>query len=434
MPTVKSLRQECKKLGIKGYSKFKKEELIQVIKKKKKADSSSSDADVLSDSYAPGLEKIIKHKKLTLNKSKEVQQYFQQTNLTKYCKDVLKNKFIHPFMKAEISMYLPFYKWSKPSTLHKDIMEKKTGRDSYVPRIFLFFEKERQQQFLPTEQNKSISIRNFIDPVWLNKQNLYLDSLTPYQRAIIFAYTNNSFDSIMPYCLFKLKSGIYSNKTLKDVWMKYKSWAKYKNDYDAVTLGFYFLCHNYNFFTYSFSASEKKTLRKMMEKSFHFETWRNFALKHVSAGMFSVIMDFYLQELVTIFEYAPAVEKSFYIYRIERDTERFEKSTFVNQTFLSCSNDSVYIRDRYDTSKEYIRFKICPGTKVLFIKGLSYYEKENEFIIAPSEFFDVKRIKMIVSTNLENICSHKKNVIDAKVRPIQYTPQYLNQSAYHPLN
>lgn len=268
MQTVKSLREECKKLGIKRYSKLKKEELIQVIKKKKKADSSSSDTDVSSDSYAPGLEKIIEHKKLAPEKSNQVQQYFQQTNLTKYCNDILKNKFIHPFMKAEISMYLPYYKWSKPETLHTDKKEKKTGRESYVPRIYLFFEKERQQQFLPVEQNKSISVRNFIDPVWLNKQNLYLDSLTPYQRAIIFAYTNNSFSSIVPYCLYKLKSGMYANKTLNNIWVKYKSWVKSKHDYDAATLGFYFLCHNYIFFTYSFTASEKETLRKMKKKNF----------------------------------------------------------------------------------------------------------------------------------------------------------------------
>jgi hypothetical protein len=418
MPTVKSLREECKKLGIKGYSKLKKEELIQVIKKGKKK----------------GLEKIIEHKKLAPEKSNQVQQYFQQTNLTKYCNDILKNKFIHPFMKAEISMYLPYFNWSKPQTLHTDKMEKKTGRQGYVPRVYLFFEKERQQQFLPIMQNKSISVRNFIDPVWLNKQNLYLDSLTPYQRAIIFAYTNNSFDSIMPYCLFRLKSETYANKKLEDIWAKYKKWVKNKQNYDAVTLGFYFLCHNNIFFRYSFNYSEKETLAKMKKKTFDYETWKNYMFQHVSDGMFGVIMDFYLQELFQIFEYAPAVEKSFYVYRIESDAKRFQKYTFANETFLSCSNDATYIRSWFPVSGQYIRFKICPGTKVLFIKGLSYYEKENEFLLAPSELFDISKMEMIVTNNIEYICSDRKKVIDVKVRPLQYIPDYLNQSNYHPLN
>ncbi len=459
MPTVVELKKKCKQLGIKGYSTLNKIKLLQVIAKAGQGKAGEGKAGqgkagqgkagqgqdgqgkagqgpvadlplffgntpkvaFALDKQDQKIERQIFPTSIALSQTtlKSIEKKkLQQVTLDKFCSGKI-SKMDKPFLKATISLYIPYLNYPAPG---KNLFKKDSGsptNDNYVPTIYLFFEKEQKQQFIPV--STKLSIENFVDPMWLQKQNEYLASLSTFQKALLWAYTNNSFSSITPFFLAKLKITQLSNASL---WNSYKSWAKYNTKVDPVTLAFFYCIHGDGKFLYHFTKNKLEEI-KSLKKDFDLKKYRSFIFKNVDEKMYEQLMYVYIQKLYFLFEQAPAVEKSFYLYRIEKNTERYESNkSLINENFLSCSNDENYLNDRVSSSSKYIRFLVCPGTKILFVKGLSYFRSENEFIMAPSSFSDIEKITLRYSSSIGKLCSDQtKKAYQVTVKPLTFKPK-----------
>jgi hypothetical protein len=443
MSTLVELKSFCKKTGIKGYSALSKSKLIQKIikegylplldkhlldkqkqkhKQKEKHKQKDKEKDkILKESDHKKIEKqIVANKIFTKTKllSKEKQQKKEEIDINKYCSERDKYEMRKPLIKARIELYLPYYSYSRPTNLLEDSMKKNSKNQSYLPTIYSFFE-EGNQQFLPLPSNKPISVKTFIDPVWLDKQNIYINSLTPFQRALIFVYTNNSFKSITPLLLSALK--IKKNQ-VDTLWENYKKWAENNSRCDPFTITFYYLIYSPSFLS-NFKKEDQDKLLELKHKGYDRLDVR-FLFQISNSSIFEFVMNTYFKLLYEIYHHAPAVESPFYIFRKDDDINRFKKSQYESKTFVSCSNSQQYIiRRSYNKKSYFIRLKINPGTKLLFVKGLSFFPEENEFLLGPSLFTDMKMISLRFAESIDNICSKKTTeAYDINVKPCSKIP------------
>ena len=456
MTTVKELKATCKKLGIKKYSAMKKSELEQAIKKhtkhesqkdlKKKQKEKTMYQKVKEFIVGPELSQqneqenenqntkefrkkvnnALTSKKISSANLNKIEKFYQnEPNLETYCNDKSKYMSYKNFMKVNIELYMNYYDWNKPENIFsfKKKMSHSVGSYRYNnPSYTIFMDKDGQKDFLP--HKKTLSLENVMDVEWFAKQNEYLNALSSFQISILFAYTNNSYTTITPFIWHLVLKKSKSN--LKSIANKYRDWIVVSSSrVDTILLGFLVIFANKKLFHLHFTDKKREKIEKIMSNKMDdttsYSDVRRFIKKECTDEQILSCAKIYIGELYKILNLAPSVSKPFYLFRIETNPERFKKNkTLENQSFTSTSNDQSYINSRNSGSSTLIRFLIEPGAKVLFVRGCSYYEKENEFIIAPSLFDDIQKTTLHLGETVSSVCTKiKTNAYDVKVKPLQ---------------
>ena len=366
------------------------------------------------------LNSLFEPRPLTKNGEKYIQEQIKNVSIKDYCENKNKYRMKKPFMKVEVSVFLPFYDFSYPFSLINDSAEETFEVQNYIPKISTYFDnlKQQQQEFIPNLKQKPLSIKDFIDfidPIWLVKQNTYLLTLTPYQRALIFAYTNQSHKSSTPFLLNELN---IKTTPIETLWERYKTWREKKivpvnniPSIDPVSLTFFYSIHDEQFLSL-FPKNLITQIEKLKMEKYNFSNFWKFISKNITVEMYRSLMLLYFKQLYVIFNNAPVVDSPFYLFRREPNFERYKTRHFENYTFVSCSNDEKYINALH-ANRAYIRFHIGKGSKLIFVKGLSYYPIENEFILSPSCFSNIKEIDLRI-----DLCKTIK-AYDISIKPLK---------------
>lgn len=455
MTTVKELKATCKKLGIKKYSAMKKSELEQAIKKhtkhesqkdlKKKPKKKTMYQKVKDFIVGPELSKQIeqenesKHtkefrkkvnnaltsKKISSANVNKIEKFYQdEPNLKTYCKDRSKYTSYKNFMKVNIALYMNYYVWDSPKNIFSITKKMSHSVDSYRynnPSYTIFMDKDGQKDFLP--HKNTLSLENVMDVEWFAKQNEYLNALSSFQISILFAYTHNSYTTITPFIWHLVLKN--SKDNLKKIAFNYRDWIVISSSrVDTIFLGFLVIFANKKLFHLHFTDKQREKIEKIIPENINdttsYKDVRQFIKKECTDEQILSCAKIYLGELYKILNFAPPVSKPFYLFRVETNPERFKNNkTLENQSFTSTSNDQSYIASRSKYGSSLIRFLIEPGAKVLFVRGCSYFQKENEFIIAPSLFDDIQKTTLHLGETVSSICSNiKTNAFDVKVKPL----------------
>jgi hypothetical protein len=146
-------------------------------------------------------------------------------------------------------------------------------------------------------------------------------------------------------------------------------------------------------------------------------------MENFSYSWWKEVMTLFKDDLKRIINNAPAVKKEIVVYRGVKD-DYFLKGAkdnyYTNTSFVSCSLDPSYALTflRADNQCCLKRITILPGTKVLFISGLSAFYEELEIVINIDStlFIQNKFTTSIYKTpNNKDICFDKnveKRLID----------------------
>lgn len=471
--TIVKLREKCKKLKLTGYSKLKKDDLKKIIEKaqilqaqklKQKVDTTNKcppgkiynpnskrcvsktgkigkailDGTFIpkqNDGKAPTKQQQEKQKKqiqqltnidpLSQQKENQISQYFTNPpNMQEFCKNKTIYEMKKLLLKTKFQILLSYYNYDNPDKRHDTKQSKilSTNHQLNIPEFLTF---GLQDSFYPMEKNKFITIDNFMDQEWFVKQNEYINSLNSFQRAVLFAFSNNSFTTITPFSLESIKP----NPDFKTTKNKYKSWVRDNSNANRVhplKLALIIVSHDSNW-KKQFSKKKKAlTLLEKIKDGNYYDTsaLNKFITDHVDTKEYVELMTIYMNLLQSIFEHAPPVQKSFYLFRKESSL-RFDKLLIENKinikndTFISTSNDGEFIKQR--VGSEYVRLKIHPGLKILFIRGCSYYKKENEFVIAPCCFENITKNTFNKITSSNSICNNdlRRTIYDVDVKPLK---------------
>lgn len=453
MTTVKELKAICKKLGIKKYSTMKKTELEQAIKKhtkresqkdlKKKQKEKTMYQKVKDSLVGPELSqqneqeneskhakefrkkvnKALTSKKISSANLNKIEKFYQdEPNLQTYCNDKSKYMSYKNFIRVNIELYMNYYVWNRPENIFSFTKKMSHSVDSYRynnPSYTIFMDKDGQKDFLP--HKKTLSLENLMDVEWFAKQNEYLNALSSFQISILFAYTYNSYVTITPFIWHLILKK--SKDNLKKIADNYRDWIViFSSRVDTIFLGFLVIFANKKLFHLHFNDKQREKIEKIIPEDMtditSYSDVRRFIKKECTDEQILSCAKIYIGELYKILNFAPSVSKPFYLFRVETNPERFKNNrTLENQSFTSTSNDQSYIRSR--NASYLIRFLIEPGSKVLFVRGCSYYEKENEFIIAPSLFHDIHKITLYLGETVGTVCGNiKTNSFDVKVKPL----------------
>lgn len=462
MTTVKELKATCKKLGIKKYSTMKKTELEQVIKKHTKYDSQKnlkkkqkektmyqkvkdfitgkSQQKVQENENTKEFRKkvgdALVNKKISSANLNKIEKFYQdEPNLETYCNDKNKYKFYKNFFKVNIVSYMNYYVWDSSKNNIFSITKKiSQSVDRYRynnPSYTIFMDKDGQKNFLP--HKKTLSLENVMDVEWFTKQNEYLNTLSSFQISILFAYTNNSFTTITPFLWHLILKKSKAN--LKIIANDYRTWIQTcSSRVDTIFLGFLVIFANKKLFNLHFIDKQRKKIEKIIPEKMNditsYSDVRQFIKKECSDEQILSCAKIYMGELYKILNFAPPVSKPFYLFRKEQNLDRYNNNkTLENQSFTSTSNDQSYF-STISAKSSVIRFLIEPGVKILFVRGCSYYPEENEFLIAPSLFYDIRKTQLFDGKTISSVCS-KINAFDVKVKPLQSSKVLVEQFIYN---
>lgn len=470
--TIVKLREKCKKLKLTGYSKLNKEGLKKIIEKaqiiqaqkiKQKVDARNNcppgkiynpnskrcvfktgkiGKALLDETYIPKqndgkgptkqqqekqkkqIQKLTHVDHLSQQKENQITQYFANPpNMQQFCKNKTKYEMKKLLLKTKFQILLSYYHYDNPHE-RNDVKQYKTFYSSSQYNIPEFLTFGFEDSLLPMEKDGFLTIDNFMDQEWFVKQNEYISSLNSFQRAVLFAFSNNSFSTITPFSLESIKQHP-DYKIPKD---KYKSWVKYNSNANGVhplKLALIIVSHDTN---WKQQFSKKKKALTLLEKikngnSYDTSALNQFIQDHVDTKEYVELMTIYMNMLQSIFDHAPPVEKSFYLFRKESSLRfdkllKAKKINIKNDTFISTSNDGEFIKKR--VGEEYVRFKIHPGVKILFIRGCSYYKRENEFVITPCCFENITKNTFYKITS-NSICNnnHRRTIYDVDVKPLK---------------
>ena len=412
--TVLQLKKKCKELKLKGYSKLKRAELVKMLVDHEKSvhDAQTNKKDEET--------KIVEIKPLSKEKLQQISEYFKNPPTTKqFCKHKSRYEMKKLLLKTKYQILLSYYHFRNPNQRH----DTKSSEILYsnvqynIPEFLTYG--AGQEQFYPLDSKHFVTINDFIDEEWFVQQNQFIKSLTSFQRAFLFAYSNNSFDTITPFLIESTKAKPNYDASFE----KYKSWMKgaTKDWVHPIQLALIIVSKHKNLKNNFPKTQKANTLFENIKNGEFFTTpaIKQMIREYVKVKQVEILMSWCGRGLGWGVANAPSIKKPFYLFRTEsnfryRDLLKENKTSVKNCTFTSTSNDEQYILDR--TGKEYIRFHLCPGTKVLFIRGCSYFKKENEFLLAPSHFDNIRENSFRTSGDI--CCPKNTKIYDVDVKPL----------------
>lgn len=421
--TVPELKKKCKELQIKGYSKLRRADLEKLLLQhepsgvqKQPNDTQQKKKDQVSSKQI----QLLQIKPLPKQKFDQISQYFRNPpSHQQFCKHKSKYEMNKLMLKTKYEILLSYYHYNNPC-LRNDPKVSTTYYRSHQFNIPQFLTYGLEEAFYPLDRDRPVTIHDFMDQEWFVKQNEFIKSLSSFQRAFLFAYSNNSFDTITPFLLESTKP----KPNYKESFKKYVSWFQKKKESDWVhplLLSLIMVSQHSHLQNQYFPKTKKaKELFDKIKKGDLFSTpaIKQVIRDYVKEKHFEFLMNIYIRVLKSIFDKAPPLQKSIYLFRVESQFRYDEllkekKTSIKNCTFTSTSIDQEYILDR--SGKEYIRFRMSPGTNALFIRGCSYFKKENEFVIPPSNFHNIRKN---VFSKSADICSAKTTIYDIDVSPL----------------
>ena len=412
--SVVELKKKCKQFKLKGYSKLKKKDLQKLLQTYKQENGSTKQVETIQKLA------LINIKPLKKKNVEQISQYFKKPpSLEMFCKEKNKYEMNKLMLKTKFQILLSYYQFRNPDK-REDSSSSPILYKNLQYNVPEFLTYGSTQQFIPLDPNHFATINDFMDQEWFVEQNQYTKSLSAFQRAFLFAYSNNSFDTITPFLLESTKSKPKYKETLQ----KYLSWMSSRTNKDWVhplQLSLIVVSHSTNLRKHFPNTQKATSLFDTIQKdkSFSCSDTKKVIRDYVKEKHFEFLMKLYLQVLSNIFKEAPPIKKPFYLFRSESQIRynsllKEKKTSMRNVTFTSTSIDQVYILKR--RCKEFVRFRMQPGSKAIFIRGCSYFKKENEFLIPPSVFDNVRESKF---RKEEDICSDRKTVIyDVDVRAL----------------
>ena len=388
--TIVFTAEDKKKIKDAGYIIVKASPVVEVpkedlgmdpIKKTKSVGPKSKDMELI-DKVPKKIENKVKKHLKHIEGLKNIN--YLDDGHKEFCKSNKTNKIKIPLLKNTISYQIP-YSISSVRNHGGFLYHLDSPKIPYTSG----FQKEIKIEF--NNYNKEVALQLFkkqdfeIDYDWFKEMDDYITKLSTYDAFTVLGYSYHSFNFINSYLIGNMTEQSL-NKLLQDP-------LTYNTYYFPFYMQAFKLIDKQNIVNRDVNVNYKNKYKRVSE-------WISECKKlglEKAYPIFMNIMQFFtyefwkkVMELVRtdfqrIIDNAPPVKKETVVYRGVKDDyfmKGSEDNYYNNTSFVSCTFDPnhalKYLRNEQCCFK---RITLLPGTKVLFISGLSCYPLELEIVI-----------------------------------------------------
>lgn len=267
-----------------------------------------------------------------------------------------------------------------------------------------------RNNFKPEFVNMNKFEENFLDVEWFNEMNEYIGTFTNETLMLLHTYTWNGDVIVNSYLRNKLRyedlmseyhNKEYKRKNLSPFFIPfnnvyYEVTQQFKNIKEIVIEMFEPTITEHKFQEYVTKNSyrgivDKKTFQEIIAEYFSFEVinYRNYLLNVVLVPLLKKkyimkLIQNYAESIQSMINDAPPTRKKMTLYRgLRKDyvSEKKQGVFFKNEGFLSVTN-------KYSTTAGFMTSDCCfhyitilPGTRMLWMGGLSKVPREGEFLL-----------------------------------------------------
>lgn len=369
--------------------------------------------DIVPERIKNKVEKFLEHKN-GINEIPYLDEGHKQ-----FCKTGNPNNIVVPLLKSEIKYTIPY------SICHV--------REPYAFKKYIGinklpythgFQKEIELQY--NNYNKEIALQLFkdaqfeIDYEWFKDVNHYITNLSTYDAFTVLGYSYQSHVFINKYLIGQMT----------EKWMEQKV---NEFDHDKIYFPFYVQCYTLiDQITLKFDPkfSYKNSMKNVSDwleecKTLGIQDAYSLFMKIAFCFKFEFwiqVMEIFKSDFKRIINNAPPVRKETVVYRgVTNDyflkgakDNYYQNTCFVSSSF-NPNHALLYLRDEQCCLK---RITLLPGSRVLFISGLSSYPNELEIVINVDSLLYItqKSTNHIYprrnSSTVSDLCFKTKNKVD----------------------
>lgn len=388
----------------------------------------------------PRSDEMVKLDKVSAKTTNNIMKYINRsikpgdqhisTKHKEYCKNSKDLSILdEPRVATSITYQIPYSTCPLQRSSYVDYI------DSKIPYT-TGFNKSIEIQY--NNYNKAVAMQLFkdhdldIDFVWFKKMDNYIKNLSNYDAFTVLGYSYHSFDFINRYLI-----GDMTHSKLKGLMDEYT--------YSSYYFPFYVQMHALmdvlviapaDDLDYTYNSQKKKASKWVAwcrgKKAS--ECYKLFLriMKSFPYSFMKQAMELFKDDLSRIIKDSPPLEKELVIYRGVKDDYFMRDAKdkyYTNKTFVSCSLDPShaykYLRNNTCCFK---RIVMLPGTRALFISGISCYPNEMEMVVDVgstmyiSEFKTHKKYDDYGNYGKDDICFSKNITKNVQIAEIIIAP------------
>jgi hypothetical protein len=255
-----------------------------------------------------------------------------------------------------------------------------------------------------------------IDYDWFDDMDKYIRSLSTYDAFTVLGYTYHSFDFINKYLIGKMTYlDLFYHSTYQIFYFPFYMQA-FKL-LDKVTFKTNDATYNHRGGTKPISDCGKEIKNLGLQKGY---TLFIEVMNHFTFEFWKLVMDLFTKDLKRIIDNAPPVRKETVVYRGVKDNyflKGAKNMYYQNTCFVSCTLSPNHAMSYLGGNRCcFKRITLLPGTRVLFISGLSCYPNELEIVVNVHSTMFIKEIKtyniydpVVFRSQKTDICFKNKN-------------------------
>lgn len=223
------------------------------------------------------------------------------------------------------------------------------------------------------------------DPKWLYQSNAYISTLPIDSFFTIVGYTQRAYQ-LLNRVLYETDEE-QRQKLISRIFKSYKDHVRYRRQYFDYYVQLRYLIHNYSPDEY-LSSSDNIPLFHLINtysKSIQYQLYIRYISMINDFGK-KVIVDRYLEQLQRVIDEAPPISSRTIVYRGQegfsyKQPRRLETSF---RTFVSTSLKLTTAKYFSDENGSITKLILEPGTKALYLRGISSSLGEDEILLSRS--------------------------------------------------
>ena len=242
---------------------------------------------------------------------------------------------------------------------------------------------------------ENVRISDIIDTKWLVAQDKYIRSLSARQIFTMYGYSYNGDSWAHAYLDGRFNFSLFKSAVPGPTSMNYFAFFFQARDYYKINTG-------------DINKDYKAVVDRVSVES---------DVKNIEN-----IMNMFINELNEIIRKAPAVTRTFIVFRGQKDDKYMSGmigNTYTAERFCSTSVDGTVSKDRFSTGHTLQRITVLRGSKCLLMFGVTKFDDELEILLPRGSTYQIVKkranVKSNKSTNLLNPASYPdyiQNLVD----------------------
>ena len=237
---------------------------------------------------------------------------------------------------------------------------------------------------------ENVRISDIIDTKWLVAQDKYIRSLSARQIFTMYGYSYNGDSWAHAYLDGRFNFSLFKTAVPGPTANNYFAFFFQARDYYKINTG-------------DINKDYKAVVDRVRVES---------DVKNIEN-----IMNMFINELNEIIRKAPAVTRTFIVFRGQKDDKYMSGmigNTYTAERFCSTSVDGTVSKDRFSSGHTLQRITVLRGSKCLLMFGVTKFDDELEILLPRGSTYQIVKkranVKSNKSTNLLNPASYPESI------------------------